>query len=111
MPNPANPKKGPAGTTGIIPRVRLTLLAGGAAGNLTLTGIKVNEDYIVSVVAFGLTEGTPNTFSGIADLTQEFNITADNTINNSGGTSSAAKLVLVHWYDADYGEKTSVVRN
>ena len=74
--------------------VRQFLAAGAAAGDVTVTGIKTT-DKIESVLVFGLTEGTPNTFSGIADLTSEFTITADDTINNVGGTSTAAKLVSV----------------
>lgn len=69
------------------------LAAGGAAGDITVTGVAAT-DVIVSVQAFGLTEGTPNTFSGIANLTSEFTAGA-NKINNTGGTSTAAKLLVV----------------
>lgn len=74
--------------------LKMFLAAGGAAGNITVTGIAAT-DVIVGVSAFGLTEGTPNTFSGIANLASEFSVTATNTINNTGGTSTANKLLVV----------------
>jgi hypothetical protein len=72
--------------TGSIARdsLKQTVIAGGAAGNLTVTGIKVGHR-LVSVL--NLTDGT--------DLTSEFSVSATNTINNTGGTSSATKKVLV----------------
>lgn len=96
--------------SGIIPRVRLTPVPGGAAGDLTLTGIKDGEDKILSVMHLTLTlaEGTPNTTDAwaIADLTSEFSISADDTINNTGGTATTNDLLLVLWYDADWGFDT-----
>lgn len=80
-----------------VPGIKIKLVAGGAAGVLALVGIKANGDRILSVVAFGLTEGTPNTFSGIVDLTAEFSIPANDQITNAGGTSTAGKLVIVHY--------------
>lgn len=110
--NPIKAEKGPAPAyTGLQPKWRLTWLAGAAAGNITLTGIRLNEDFLSQVMVFGLTEGVPNTFSGIADLTSEFNITANDTINNTGGTSTAAKLVLVIWYDNSLGDQANPTRN
>lgn len=105
MPNPTNPKKGTISPTGIVTRERISFLAGAAAGNVTLTGIRVNQDFIKSVTSVVLATGAGT------DLTSEFNITADNTINNTGGTSSAGAQLVVVWYDADYGEKTNVMRN
>lgn len=93
--------------SGIIPRVRLSMIPGGAAGNLTLTGIDDGFDKLLSVISVTLTlsEGAPNTVDAFtaADLTSEFSITADDTINNGGGTSTANSLVFVMWYDADWG--------
>jgi len=80
--------------------LKIKLVAGAAAGNIALPGIK-KIDQLVSVVAFGLTEGVPNTFSGIADLTSEFKINADDQINNTGGTSTLSKLVIVHYIKGD----------
>lgn len=81
---------------GNVPKLKISLVLGGAAGNLAVAGIRPGMN-ILSVVAFGLTEGAPNTFSGLADLTSEFTITANDTINNTGGTSTADKLVIVHY--------------
>lgn len=88
--------------TGIVPGVRTTYLPGGAAGDLTLSGIKKGDALIsVVAVAFTLTAGTPNTIDAFtaADLTDEFSVTAADTINNGGGTSTAASLVVVTWFD------------
>lgn len=61
--------------------------AGAAAGNLTVTGIKKGD----KVLVVSATDGTTG------NLASEFTATADNTINNTGGTSTAAKTVLVQW--------------
>lgn len=74
--------------------LKMFLAAGGAAGAITVTGVAAT-DVIVGVSAFGLTEGSPNTFSGIANLTSEFTVTGANTISNVGGTSTANKLLVV----------------
>jgi hypothetical protein len=79
---------------------KIKLAAGAVAGVIALVGIR-KVDKILSVVAFGLTEGAPNTFSGIADLTAEFSIPADDQITNAGGTSTAGKLVIVHYVKGD----------
>ena len=79
------------------PQIKSAFVAGAAAGDLTVTGVKVGMR-LASVIGFGLTEGTPNTFSAPVDLTSEFTITDDDTINNTGGTSSADLLLLVQWY-------------
>ena len=85
------------------------MIAGGVAGNHTLTGIRV-ADRIIKVVSmtFTLTEGVPNVplLFILEDLTAEFRvaaggITADDTISNPGGTSTAAKLLFVWWEDVD----------
>lgn len=79
-----------------LAQLRSRHVAGAAAGNITVAGIKLG-DRIIEVSGFGLTEAAPNTFSGIVDLTSEFTVTADNTINNTGGTSSAAKILHITW--------------
>jgi hypothetical protein len=73
--------------------LKLFLAAGGAAGDITVTGV-LATDVIVGVSAFALTEGTPNTFSGIANLASEFT-TATDKVNNAGGTSTANKLLVI----------------
>ena len=99
--------------TGIITRVRTDYLTGAAAGDVTLAGIKAGgEDRILRVLNLTLllTDGTPNvTLSWTsADVTSEFSITADDTINNTGVTTSDTDLLIVVWYDGDYGETVAV---
>lgn len=64
----------------------------GAAGNLVCTGVLLGRDRLIQVLAITHTNGIP---SAVADLTSEFTISADNQINNTGGTSTANNLVLV----------------
>lgn len=59
-------------------------IAGGAAGNLTVTGI-TTSDTLVAVL--NLTAG--------GNLTSEFTITATNTINNALGTDTTGLILLV----------------
>lgn len=70
--------------------LKVTLVAGGSAGNITVTGIAVGDE-IVSVIH--------NTAGTLADLTDEFSITAANTINNAGGTATTSDQLLVIWAD------------
>lgn len=62
-------------------------VAGAIAGNIVVAGIKTG-DRIVTVVRIDI--NGPN-------LAAEFKATAVNTINNVGGTSSAAGRLLVQW--------------
>lgn len=64
----------------------------GTAGNLTCTGVIKARDRLVQVLAITHTNGIP---SAVADLTSEFTISANDQINNTGGTSTANNLVLV----------------
>lgn len=96
-----------------------TVVAGAAAGDLTVSGVK-NRDDVVSVVALpeqaqALVSGGAAgdiTVTGIttddnllmvlnvtdaADLTSEFSITAADTINNTAGTATTGDLLLVIW--------------
>lgn len=66
-------------------------IVGGAAGNLTVTGITTRHK-IAAVVA------TADAGQASQDLTAEFTITAADTINNTGGTSTAANHVVVVYY-------------
>jgi hypothetical protein len=61
---------------------------GGAAGNITATGVAVG-DTIISVLAI------KDSDQSFVDRTSEFSITATNTINNSGGTSTAGYHLAV----------------
>ncbi len=83
--------------------IKFSVIAEAAAGNHTVTGI-TTSDTLLAVVGFTtvLTEGTPNTIAYTArDLTSEFSITANDTINNAGGTSLVDGWALVVWLDAD----------
>jgi hypothetical protein len=69
------------------------LLAGGAAGNFTATGIKVGDE--LDEVLYFIGAGTAVT--DISDLTSQFTITGANTINNTGGTATTGGKLLVRW--------------
>lgn len=100
---PMNQFKGPPPTpTGIIPKLRFMFLQGGAAGPLTLTGIRKNKDYIVSVISLVVSDLVP--WGTATDLTSQFSISADDTIDNTGGTATTLKGVFVVWYQNDMGE-------
>ena len=81
--------------------VKSTVIAGGAAGNRTVTGIAIG-DALVAVLKldFTLTEGAPNTrIWAVSDLTSEFSISAADTINNAGGTDTTGAALLVVYED------------
>ena len=64
----------------------------GAAGSLTCTGVSLLKDRILHVMKVAHTSGVP---TGASDLTSEFSITADNTIDNTSGTSTSNALLFV----------------
>lgn len=66
--------------------------AGAAAGNQTVTGIVKSRDSLVQVTRLVLS-GTVVTAFG--DYTNEFTISADNQINNTGKTSMAGGILFV----------------
>lgn len=70
--------------------VKAALIAGGAAGNHTVTGI-ATADNLVMVLH--------NTAGVFADLTSEFIISAANTINNAAGTDTSSDQLLVIYQD------------
>jgi len=63
-----------------------------AAGNVVCTGVLKAKDRLLQVLGITHTTGTP---TAVADYTSEFTISADNQINNTGGTATTGKLVLV----------------
>lgn len=73
--------------TGIIPALGFRTVAGAAAGNITVTGIKAGQKIIcvLDVAAAG------------SNLASEFTATADDTINNTGGTATTGMRLLVIW--------------
>jgi Ni,Fe-hydrogenase maturation factor len=77
-------------------RPKVTLVDGGSAGNLTLTGI-TTADTLLFVGHFS----TKATLATLGDLTAEFTITAADTINNTSGTDTTNDQLFVMWHDAD----------
>lgn len=65
------------------------VITGGGAGNFTCPGI-LTTDSILEVLRL-------NAGSTVTDLTSEFTITANDTINNTGGTSSTGAQLIVLW--------------
>lgn len=72
-------------------------VVGAAAGDVAVVGIAPSDQLVsVTEIDIVLTEGSPNTRAwAVADRTAEFSITEDDVINNVGGTSTAAKLLMV----------------
>jgi hypothetical protein len=76
-------------------KLRTAVVAGGAAGNITVTGI-ATLDELVSVIhctAGGAVDGD------FADLTSQFTISAANTINNTAGTNTTGNKLIVIYRD------------
>ena len=74
---------------GSIPRdaTKVAVIAGGAAGDHTVTGVKV-RDQLVAVIRH--IDG-----GAISDLTSEFSISAADTLNNASGTDTSSDQLLV----------------
>jgi hypothetical protein len=69
------------------------LVAGGAAGDIAVAGIELG-DRLDQVICYVYTAGVT---TDVLDLTSEFMITADGTINNTGGTVTTGNKLLVNW--------------
>jgi hypothetical protein len=67
------------------------VVAGGTAGDFTVTGIAVG-DQIVAVIRF---IGAGVAVTDLSNLTAQFTITGNNTINNTGGTNTTGDKLLV----------------
>lgn len=80
---------------GAIPRdaFRQAVVAGAAAGNVTVTGVKA-RDRLMSVLRVA---GAGDAVTDVTNLTSEFTITAANTINNAGGTATTSAKLIVTW--------------
>lgn len=82
--------------------LKIAVLAGGAAGAHTLTGI-TTDDALLYVGH--LTTAVEATFgfsvSSFADLSSEFSISAADTIDNTGGTATTNDHLFVLWMDVD----------
>ena len=66
---------------------------GGAAGNVGCTGVIKSRDVLLQVNA--LVFNTNGTLASSADYTNEFTIKSNDYLNNTGGTSSANKVLCV----------------
>ena len=89
----AGPGTGSQATNIIAGAFGHAVVTGGAAGNLTATGIATTSK-LLSVVQF---LGAGTTVTGLADLTSQFTIPSANTINNTGGTNTTGSQLLVTW--------------
>lgn len=78
--------------------LKFAVVAGGAAGDITVTGI-TTDDQLLAVVRFDLDATAANI--DVDDLTSEFTITDDDTINNGGGTATTGDKLLVIYNDVD----------
>lgn len=63
------------------------VVTGAAAGDMAVTGIVVGD---ILILVQDLTAGSAN-------IASEFTVTAADTINNTGGTSTAGHTVLIVW--------------
>lgn len=75
----------------------VTAIAGGSAGNHTVTGI-TTSDALISVVRLNRDATAANI--DLSTITSEFTITAANTINNAGGTDTTGDTLLITYADA-----------
>jgi hypothetical protein len=76
--------------TNAISELKSRVVAGAAAGNITVDGINPG-DKIVTVI---------NLSAAGANLASQFRPTAIDTINNTGGTVTTGMLLLVQWVPA-----------
>lgn len=72
-------------------KLQIAVVAGGAAGDHTATGIRPG-DQLAAVIQ---EDGTGET---LANLVDEFTITAADTINNTGGTATTADRLIVYYH-------------
>lgn len=71
--------------------LRTAVVAGAAAGNITVAGIKPGD----------VLKAVQRVDAAAANLVDEFTITADNTINNTGGTVTTGQVLLIIWIASD----------
>ena len=69
------------------------LVNGDVAGDITVTGIKLGDrlDEVIEYVYVAMVT------TDILDLTGEFTITGDDTIDNTGGSNTSGNKLLVRW--------------
>jgi hypothetical protein len=73
----------------------MNVIAGGAAGNHTLTGCAVGDEIIG--VAYFAKPGY--NLTAVSDLTSEFSILDTNVVENAGHTDTASGYLLINWLD------------
>ena len=93
------------------------VIAGGAAGNHTVTGLAA-ADTLISVLRADVeldtgTSATGNKIQNLTNITSEFTVSAANTINNTAGTNTTGDVLLVTYRKAPvhiigYAEKSGV---
>lgn len=71
--------------------IRTAVIAGGAAGNLTVTGIVVGD----------VLKSVQRVDAAGANLVDEFTISAADTINNTGGTNTTGFVLHIMWIAKD----------
>ena len=71
----------------------LKAIAGGSAGNHTLTGIKVGD--VLNGVIYVPSDGT--NLTAVSDLGSEFTILDDDVIENAGHTDTTGGYLIVSW--------------
>lgn len=76
--------------------IKTAVIAGGSAGNLTVTGIKTSDE-LVGVVRLDRDATAANI--NLSSLLSEFTITATDTINNTGGTATIGDALLIIYVD------------
>lgn len=77
-------------SAGLAAKIKRAVISGGAAGDLTVTGIAVTN-VLIAVLYFPISAAT---VTSISDLTSEFTI-ATNKINNTAGTATTGGKLLV----------------
>lgn len=83
--------------TAAASNIKQAVIAGGSAGDLTVTGI-TTSDRLVAVTRLNRDATAANV--NIDSLTSEFSITASDTINNAGGTATTGDALQVIWETA-----------
>lgn len=73
----------------------LNVIAGGSAGNHTLTGVAVGDE-LSGVLYAATADGKVST---ITDLSSEFTILDDDVVENAGHTDTTSGYLIIGWID------------
>lgn len=79
--------------------LRTDVVAGAVAGDVAVADI--NEGDVLKSVIFHDPDDGGAGVSGLTDVTDEFTIASDGTINNDGGTDTSNGQLIVIWIAAD----------